>query len=100
MLTKVIFTAVVATSVQAGILDGLKDKSESVGKYVEAATNLANNENVVINPNLQRIKPAIGSLQHIKPTIGSYTKYPTVERVDHVSEHPTIDPIIERADHV
>merc|ERR1712242_544184 len=61
MLSKVIFTAAVATSVQAGILDGLKNKAENVGSYVESVTDFYNSENIVHT-------------------------WATKERVDHVTE--------------
>merc|ERR1712083_241100 len=51
MLTKVIFTAAVATSVQAGILNDLKNKAENVGSNIGTGV-----------PNLQHIKPATGSV--------------------------------------
>ena len=68
MLSKVIFTAAVATSVQAGILDNigsLHQTSPGIGTLT---------------------KPALGSIQHIKPALGSKPNKPTRERVNHVSE--------------
>ena len=70
MLSKVIFTAAVATSVQAGILD-------NIGSLHQTSPGIGT---------LQHTKPALGSIQHTKPALGSKPNKPTRERVNHVSE--------------
>ena len=74
MLSKVIFTAAVATSVQAGILD-------NIGSLHQTSPGIGT---------LQHTKPALGSIQHTKPALGSKPNKPTRERVNQVKYVPNI----------
>ena len=80
MLYKVIFTAAVATSVQAGIFDNIG----SLHQTSPGVTSLL--KNIPDYGSIQITKPVIGSIQHTKPALGSKPNKPTRERVNHVSE--------------